>query len=125
MSLNLHSVINSENTNNELVWLQATEKINLKGYALVDRTFDSKENVSNEFRHIFFFPNLVVEKNDWVQLFTGNGKYQKVQSTDKSCFIHKLYWQSDKCVWNNNGGDTATLIKCALVKSVKVPAVKK
>ncbi|MFH6957323.1 hypothetical protein ACHRV1_07950 [Flavobacterium aquidurense] len=96
----------------------------MKGYAIVDRTFDSNEKVSNEFRHIFIFPNLEVEKSEWVRLCTGNGTYEKVKSKS-GVFIHKLFWNSNECVWNNNGGDTATLINYTSIKSVTVPAVKK
>ncbi|MDR6761827.1 hypothetical protein J2Y38_002036 [Flavobacterium sp. 2755] len=124
MSVNLHSVDNAEKPQSEFVWIEATAKTNMKGYALVDRTFNSSDKVSNEFRHIFIFPDLEVEKGEWIRICTGNGKYEKVKSTS-GAYVHKLFWNSSECVWNNNGGDTATLIKYSVIKSVKVAAVKK
>jgi len=124
MSLKINSVINAQNPDSEIVWLQASAKINLKGYALVDRTFDEKGKISNEFRHIFIFPDLEINSGEWVRLYTGNGKYSTSKTT-KNEIIHNLYWQSSSCVWNDAGGDTASLIKYTSVNSVIVPAVKK
>ncbi len=124
MSIILNSVDNASSPQLEFVWLKVIAKTNIKGYAIVDRTFDSNEKISNEFRHIFIFPDLEVEKGEWVKLCTGNGTYGKVKSTS-GAYIHKLFWNSSECVWNDNGGDTATLIKYSTIKSVKVPAIKK
>lgn len=126
MSLTLHSVVNGPTPNEEWAWLLATAETTLKGYALVDRTFDTAGVVTNEFRHIFIFPDLKVKKDDWVRLYTGPGKYSKDPIKDKpNIHIHNLYWGSDICVYNDKGGDTASLIKYSLVKSVAVPAVAK
>lgn len=126
MSLKIHSVVNASTPDAEIVWLQASEKLNLKGYAVVDRTFDIDGNLSNEFRHIFVFPKLELKKDDWVMLTTGSGKYHSYQNPNKKTeTVHCFYWQSDKCVWNNTVGDTASLIKFTLVNSVAVPSIKK
>src|SRR5258708_20521642 len=47
------SVINASTASEERVVLGAKEKINTKGFALVDRTFHEEANVSNDFRHIY------------------------------------------------------------------------
>ena len=124
MGLTITSVTNATTPNEEFVWLKTTEKINLNGYAVVDRTFDPNDNISNEFRHIFIFPSIEIEKNDWVKLCTGTGKYKKVNNTAGG-YNHYFYWQANSCVWNNNGGDKASLIKYNLVNSVSVSALKK
>jgi hypothetical protein len=121
MSFNLHSVVNGTTPENEYVWLQVTEELNIKGYALIDRTFDSDNILSNEFRHIFVFPSLKIGKNDWVRLYTCNGTYSRQKVDGKENFIHNFYWGSTHCIWNNNGQDIATLLKYEKVKSVKVP----
>jgi hypothetical protein len=125
MSLNLISVTNAKTPNKEFVMLRADAKINLKKYALVDKTFDSEEKVSNEFRHVFFFPDLVVEKDDFIILYTGIGKYKGRNEMPSGGFVHRLYWESSECVWNDNGNDQASLIEFKHIKSVKVPAVEK
>ncbi|MDB5091215.1 MAG: hypothetical protein JWR09_5209, partial [Mucilaginibacter sp.] len=55
---------------------------------------------------------------------TGKGKDSK-QKSDEGKIIHAVYWGSEDCVWNDTGGDTATLINFVTVNSVTVPPVKK
>lgn len=124
MSLKIFNVENSNDPLKEIVRLRASEKVNLKGYAIVDRTFDQDGSLSNEFRHIYVFPKLELKKGDWVRLYTGKGTYSTQQNASSSEeTVHKLYWQSGECVWNNAGGDTATLIKFSAEDSKIVPAV--
>ncbi|PWJ97027.1 hypothetical protein BC749_108177 [Flavobacterium araucananum] len=129
MSISLRSVKNAKDPDDEFVWLRATANTSLEGYAIVDRTFDDSEEVSNEFRHIFFFPDLEVEKDDWIVLCTGNSKgkdkkkYKKLIKDDS--VFHSFFWGSKECVWNDNGDDSASLIKYSSIKSVRVPAVEK
>jgi len=122
MSLTLHSVVNAKTPAGEKVWLLATEDVNLSGYAVVDRTFDPKGTVSNEFRHIFVFPGKAIKKNQFVCLHTGNGTYNVTEVSGQT--HHHFYWQSGSCVWNDKGGDTATLIKFTTVNSKIVPKVE-
>ena len=118
MSLKIHSIVNGKVPAEEIVWLNTDESVNLLGYAVVDRTF-SNDKLSNEFRHIFVFPNLQVNKGDWVRLYTGNGAYSKSIASNSE-HVHNLFWGSSQCVWNNNRGDVASLIKYTLVNAVVV-----
>lgn len=124
MSLKIHSVVNSNLASGEHVWLKPSTAVNLTGYAVVDRTFDVNGKVSNEFRHIFIFPNLAIAKEDWVRLYTGNGSYSKTKIIDGEGYIHNFYWGSGECVWNNNGADVASLIKYSVINQVIVPSPK-
>jgi len=128
MSLKIDSVINASDPNKECVVLTTISDLNLKGYALVDRTFDEDGKVSNEFRHIYIFPDLAIKSNDVVGVFTGvpTDKIPAVAKRKKGeGNIYRLYWQSDSCVWNDAGGDTASLIKYDLINSVTVRPVQK
>jgi len=88
-----------------------------------DRTFDAAGKVSNEFRHIFVFPNIQIAKWDWVRLYSGTGTYIKAKN-DQGTFTHNFYWGASGCVWNNLAGDVASLIKYTHVNSLNVPAAK-
>ena len=120
----IKSVINGSKPVEELVILAATGDINTKGFALVDRTFDENGNISNEFRHIFVFPSLDVKAGERVVVCTAKGK-NGPQTLDGGEKIHALYWGSDECVWNDNGGESASLINFVPVNTVVVPPVKK
>jgi hypothetical protein len=122
MGLKIITVNNSNKADSEYVSLRTDEDINTAGYALVDRTFDANGKVSNEFRHIFVFPNLKIKEGDFVWVHTGKGTYKSNPNQGKTT-THHLYWGSDDCVWNDKGGDIASLITYKLVNSVTVPAV--
>lgn len=121
MTLKIHSVENGKTVNAEKVWLDVVESTNLTGYALVDRTFTSTGQLSNEFRHIFVFPSLQVAKNDYVCLNSGTGDYKALKNS-RGGMTHFFYWGSGNCVWNNNGGDRATLIKYSVISGMDVQA---
>ena len=123
MSLKIESVVNGESPDAEYVRIKVLDTVNIEGYAIVDRTFDAKGNLSNEFRHIFVFPSTVVEKGDWIRLYSGKNAYKAVRNLQDTASIHKFYWGADNCVWNNNGGDRATLIRYSVIDGVDVPAL--
>jgi len=118
-------LINGSTPNEERVWLKAKEAINTKGFALIDRTFDENNNLSNEFRHIYVFPEFELAKDQMAVVRTGKGTNEFRKFTDVDEKYLALYWGADECVWNDKGGDTATLINFVIVNSVKVPAVEK
>ena len=125
MTFEITHVENGATPNEEKVWLKATAPFNTKGFAIVDRTFDESGELSNEFRHIYVFPEIALEKDQIVILRTGKGKNGIAKFTDTDEEYHRLYWGSESCVWNDNGGDTATLISFIKVNSKPVPSVKK
>jgi hypothetical protein len=124
-TLEITHVVNGSTPNEEKVWLKATEAINTKGFALIDRTFDENDKISNEFRHIFVFPEFNLLKDQIVIVRTGKGtnEFRKFKDVDEKYLA--LYWGAEECVWNDKGGDAATLINFITVNSVKVPAVQK
>lgn len=127
MDLELLSVVNSNTPEGEYVRLLANVDVNLHDYAVIDRTFGPSDRVTNEFRHIFPFPSKQVKSGEYIWLHTGvgsnNGEYSRVVQ-DNKIVVHHFYWKSKTCIWNDKGGDVATLFHYSVVNSVKVPAVK-
>ncbi|QIL78139.1 hypothetical protein [Hymenobacter sp. HDW8] len=103
MSLTLHSVTNASTPAAEGVWLRASTAVNAKGYAVIDRTFNGDGTPSNEFRHIYLFPDVVIGKDEWIRLVTGTGTYQKAKPDKNGQVVHLFYWGSGTCVWNDKG----------------------
>lgn len=121
MALEIVKVQNDKKPEGEYILLKATEKLNLGGYALVDKTF-ANDVLSNEFRHVYFFPKTPVEKGEYIALFTKKGSYSKGKLTSgEPC--HFFYWNADSCVWNDAGGDTVTLFKYSKADSKVVGKV--
>lgn len=124
MNLEILEVINSNKPEEEVVRLQANADVNLRDYAVIDRTFGPSERVTNEFRHIFPFPSQAVKKGEYVRLHTGTGNYVKTNNSDGTV-THHFYWGSKTCIWNDKGGDVATLLSYTVMNSKTVPPVKK
>lgn len=100
--------IKDANTDDERVILRALAKCNLNNYILFDTTYDENGVVSNKFRHLFVFPDLVVEKGDFIWLYTKSGVYGTHFNVSKT-ITHKLYWGVKSHIWNNEG-DKAYLL---------------
>jgi len=124
MSLVITSTKNASTPSGEYIILHATTALNLKNYAVVDRTFNADGSVSNEHRHIFFFPAKELKKDEWVVLYSGtgtNGTPGKFSNTGDTYYAY--YWQSGSCIWNNDGRDSASVINYTPGNSMKVAAV--
>lgn len=123
MELEIKRVENASTPSKEYVVLQVTEDTNLYYWAVVDSTFNPDGSMSNEHRHVYFFPAKQVKKGDWVVLYSGtgtNGVVKKFNDNDSNYYAY--YWQSGSCIWNNTG-DNASLIRYGNGNTVKVPAV--
>lgn len=119
--------IKDAQTEEELVVLKALAKCNINSYILFDTTYVEKGIVSNKHRHLFIFPDLVVEEGDYIWLYTKPGIYGTHTNTSGT-ITHKLYWGIKSSIWNNEG-DKAYLIHyddwvtCSYEKN-KAPADK-
>lgn len=89
-------------TDDERVVIKAMTKCNLNDYIIFDTTFDENGIVSNKHRHIFIFPDMIVEKGDYVWLYTKQGSYGTHKNTSGTT-THKLYWCIDGHIWNDSG----------------------
>jgi hypothetical protein len=119
MAFKIIRIQNSPDPSVEYVLLEAiAETNNLDGYAIVDKTFTSAGKTSNKFRHIFRFPAKAILKGELVSLRTGNGKPEVVKN-DNGTTVHRFYWNSSECVWNDTG-DEAILIKYEIKDRMKV-----
>ncbi len=95
-------------TDDERVVIKAMAKCNLNNYILFDTTFDENGIVSNKHRHVFVFPDLMVEEGDFIWLYTKQGSYGTHNNKSKT-ITHKLYWGINGHIWNNRG-DKAYLL---------------
>jgi hypothetical protein len=119
MPFKIIKIQNDSTPDGEYVLLEATgDNNNLDGYAIVDKPFTNTGEESNKFRHIFRFPAKVIPKGDLVSLRTGCGR-PKVVKNENDTIVHRYYWNSDECVWNDFG-DEAILIKYEIKSRMEI-----
>ncbi|MBA5686692.1 hypothetical protein [Rugamonas apoptosis] len=118
----LLSVNNPGKLSSEHVWLEAIEDVDIGDYVLMDSTFGSDHQASNENRHSFLFPPKTVKQGEFVSLRTRSGE-DKVFVNESKQVIHAIHWNHQKTVWNKDG-DTAYLLYApkASRQSKSVPA---
>ena len=122
MELEIHRVQNASTPAGEVVILRALADTNLHYFAVVDATFNADGSMSNEHRHVYFFPRKALKKDEWVVLCSGKGTNGTGKFRDGESY-HLFFWQSGTCIWNNNGADKASLIKYYNGNTVNAPAV--
>jgi hypothetical protein len=97
----------------ERVVLKAIETTNLCFYQIVDTTYVG-DSVSDRFRHLFWFPDYLVEKGDIVVLYTKTGLKSVKQNKDKR--THFFYWNVKNSVWNDDA-DAVKLVQIAKISA--------
>ncbi len=93
----------------EYLALHVDRDCDIGDYIIADTTYVSPNQISNELRHMFWFPSKQVEAGDTVILRTGRGTNTAEERTDGST-RHRFYWGLKSAVWNDTG-DTAVLLK--------------
>lgn len=124
MDLEIVRVHNASTPQGEYVVLKATADTNLHRYAVVDATFNPDDSMSNEHRHVYFFPARPLKKGDYIVLSSGTGSNGTKGTFKEGTSYHEYFWQSGNCIWNDSG-DYASVIEYANGNTVVVEAIKK
>ena len=95
---------------NECIWFDVKEQnVSLHHYLVSDTTFTDANHVSNELRHVFWFPQIAVARGDYIKLMTKTG-VRNTTGNARGTTTHLLYWGLGRTVWNKDG-DCAVLFK--------------
>ena len=103
MKLKITAVRDIRNIDSERVVMEATEDCDLGDYILFDTTYTEKGGVSNEWRHIFIFPNKKVKKGEIVRVYTKKGSTGEIPAKGDTPHHYNFYWNLEKSIWNDNG----------------------
>lgn len=114
MSLRITKLIKNGDASKEVLSIQAIESVNLKGFEIVDRTFNQDETISNIFRHRYVFPNHNVKKGEWIRLYSGKGT-NKTVTNRFGVVVHLFYWNSEAPIWNDKESEKVELLYVTLI----------
>ena len=106
----------------ERVVLRARRPCNIGRYAIIDTTYQDPETISNLNRHFYWLPDLDVDTNDLIVLYTRTGPDRTVKSKH-GYKIHKLHWgfDEDVTVWNRDE-DAVTVVRISALQARPVRA---
>lgn len=109
---------NGSTPGEEYIILKALIDVDLKNYAILDKTFDKEDDESNIYRHFHKLPNKQLNRGETIKIYSGIKRLAKL--TDKVAFDEIEYWGSEKCIWNDNSKDNATIIYFEFIDTEKV-----
>lgn len=118
MKLRILYVKESGNLQQERVVLKVLSNTDIGNYVVCDTTYHDDDSVSNKLRHIFWFPDKVVNKGDYIALYTKPGADREFENKSKT-ITHSFHWGIEKSIWNKDGdGAVVFLISEWIAKKV-------
>ena len=90
--LKLMAVLERGSPNLECIAIQAKERINLGQYGIMIANYAYKNGAFPFRDNLFWFGDGIIEKNDWVFVFTGSGEPRQNTAYDKKSNIYTIFW---------------------------------
>lgn len=109
MRVNILHVKNGGDINKERIVLKALTRVDIGSFVLADTTYNKDETVSNKLRHTFWFPDKIIEKDDFIVLYTTSG-LDRQHNNKVNTTTHCFFWGLDQTIWNKSG-DGAVLFE--------------
>ena len=118
MKLKIHSIADKGELTKELLWIEVLEDVSdLTYYMVCDTTYTEEHSISNELRHVFWFPKKAVKKGDWIALRSTKGQETSLTNNSKTT-THTFYWGLGRTIWNKDG-DCAVLFHLNTWKALR------
>jgi hypothetical protein len=109
MKLEIVSIHNHGDQNEEYVKLRARQACDLGNYLVTDNTYTKDGKISNKLRHPYWFTSQGLNVGDYVFLYTRTGSASSFPNKLGST-TYKYYWGVREPLWNDTG-DCAVLLE--------------
>ena len=100
-----------KDTKNDLLLFKAIGKCTLSDYIVYDNTYDEGGGDSNIFPHMYRFPNITLEKGEFVALRLHKGKTYKGETENKKVCYNVFWGMEDDVSIFNDDGDVVHLVR--------------
>jgi hypothetical protein len=107
MDFSISKIHNKGDYKEEYVSLKVEADCDAGQYILADSTYTADGNISAKLRHVFWLPDMKVNKGDYIWIHTKSGTPSKNVNRAKTQ-THHIYWGLKSSVWNDDG-DCAAL----------------
>lgn len=113
MNLKVIGIRNAGESNERLL-IRVTKDCNLRGYMIIDNTYEENGELSNVNRHVYVFPDYKVIEGNIIRLYTRRGKNMETDGTfgkTEKIRYYNFYWGfDDGCTVWNKVGDTPYIL---------------
>lgn len=98
--------IDRDNFETEKVVIEVLEDCNMDRFLLFDTSYDENGIKSNKNRHMYLFPDIQVQKDDFVVLHTRQSRMNDIPSfqNKRGTMTYNLYWNLNAPIWKHPGG---------------------
>lgn len=118
MKIKIHSIDGKGDLEREVVWIKVVQDVSdLTYYMVCDTTYTDDNHISNELRHVYWFPKKAVQAEDWIALRTKEGKNGAAKNNSGTS-TYTFYWNLSRTIWNKSG-DAAVLFKLETWKTTR------
>ena len=108
MNINIKSIQDNGDLDNERVILKCLSDDDIGHYVLFDTTYNQEGSITNKMRHPYWFPDKKIKKGELVVLYTKIG-VNKTVLKKSGITVHFMYRDLEKTIWNKDG-DCAVLM---------------
>lgn len=90
--LNVMTILDRGVPNEECIAIQANERVNLGQYGIMLGAYTQLRAASPFKDHLFWFGDGLIEKGDWLLIFTGMGEPRKTTSINGVNNTFTIFW---------------------------------
>lgn len=117
--LNIIRIQKKGDQDDEYILFQAASDLNLKNYAVVDRTYNKDKKVSDIHRHYYRFESFVLKKGQYVALRTKKGT-DKDGTTTSGAYCRYVHWNFDKPILNDTEVESIEVLEVKTIETKKI-----
>lgn len=122
MKVKILYVKDSGDRKKERLVLKVLSNTDIGSYIVCDTTYHPDDSISNKLRHVFWFPDKIVNEGDFIALYSTSGTDREFENK-AGTKTHRFHWGLDETIWNKDGdGAVVFHIDEWIIK--KVPSTK-
>jgi len=88
--------------NEECIAIKANDWVNLGQYGVMLGVYYKLDSAIPYQDNLFWFGDGLVEKNDWIFIYTGDGRPTSSKTIDKHNNVYSLFWGKKNTIFANS-----------------------
>ncbi len=101
IDLKIIAVLDKGSPNKECIAIQAIEEANLGQYGIMLGMYSGGEGLVPFRDNLFWFGDGIVNKGDWIFIYTGAGEPRESKTADQKNNVYSIFWGKSITVFAN------------------------